>query len=82
MSHLPLKGKAGAKLLSLPVDLYCVLFQIGASHYRTAYSLPLEGKVSAQPTDEVFIQIKYLFCFFVFPRRMTIPAALRVLPVL
>ena len=27
-----------------------------------AYSLPLEGKVSAKPTDEVFIQIRYLLC--------------------
>ena len=45
-------------------------FQIGALHYSAGQSLPLEGKVSAEPTDEVFIQIQRLYIVPLFMLRL------------
>ena len=55
-THLSLKGKARAKPLPYRPFLSEVVIQKGALQISTVQSLPLEGKVSAEPTDEVFIK--------------------------
>ena len=53
-SHLPLKGKAKGKAVFLPVDFSAHSVSVRRfSLLSCANSLPLEGKVSAEPTDEV-----------------------------
>ena len=57
-SHLPLKGKAKGKTVFLPVDFSAHSVSVRRfSLLSCANSLPLEGKVSVEPTDEVFILI-------------------------
>ena len=45
-----------------PDGLCCELYFIPALLLALRISLPLEGKVSAKPTDEVFIQIQHRLC--------------------
>ena len=57
-THLPLKGKAKGKTVFLPVDFSAHSVSVRRfSLLSCANSLPLEGKVSVEPTDEVFILI-------------------------
>ena len=53
----PSRGRQGAKPFSCRTIFTVSSFQTPAPYSRAAYSLPLEGKVSAEPTDEVFILI-------------------------
>ena len=62
-THLPLKGKARAKPLPYRPILSEVVFQAGALQISAVQSLPLEGKVSAQLTDEVFIKSNTVLSF-------------------
>ena len=53
----PSRGRQRAKSFSLPADFFFEQFSdTHSAPSFCAYSLPLEGKVSAEPTDEVFIK--------------------------
>ena len=59
-SHLPLKGKAICAENEHGVFILKTALSINRpERQRLCPCLPLEGKVSAEPTDEVFIQIQH-----------------------